>query len=116
MSGVNIPPGVRFCPCKGFSELGTDKLSHWCMQMCACTHIQTARDSGTFATILLIITETEQYSLRSLTCFAALKGLLQPVQPWPVFGLHTDSQPVGHGSELSNTEHFGAVRLYLLAS
>lgn len=113
---MNSPPGEKLCPCKGFSGLRTDKLSHWHTHMCACTHTELAKASGTFATILLIIIEGELYSLRSLTCFAALKVLLQPAQPWTVFGLRADSQPAGHGSELSDTEHCRTARLYFLAS
>lgn len=44
--------------------------------MCACTHTEPAKASGTFATMLLIIIQAELYSLRSLTCFAALKGFI----------------------------------------
>lgn len=115
MGWVNSPPGERLCPCKGFSGLGTDKLSHWRMRKCACTHTEPAKASGTFATILLIIIRAELYSLRSLTCFAALKALLQPAQPWTVFGLRADSQPAGRGSGLSDTERCRTARLYSLA-
>lgn len=115
LGSVNSPPGNRVCPAKGFLGLGQINFPIG-ICTCACTHTEPAKASGTFATILLIIIKAELYSLRSLTCFAVLKGLLQPAQPWPVFGLHADRQPAGCGSELSDTERCRAARLSFLAS
>lgn len=82
---------------------------HFPIGVCTRVHAEPAKASGTFATTLLIITEAELYSLRSLTCFAALKGLWQPARPWPVFGLRADSRPAGRGSELGDTARGGTV-------